>query len=229
MRYSTDSGSNYTTLTTTSVAAGQTDNSSLSVPAQSHGTEVIIKYSVENATEGLSQSEATLSTITISCPVNAIAVSSSTNGCGNNGVGQGGVYGNSTISIDNSGSNVAALYVQRRRVNAVNGNETAFAYFANGTTGGASGQSINAGATTSYSFDSHPHGTEIQYRWSTDGTNWTELSTFTISCANVSTSLGTCSDDTGQQTPTITLSSGYKQQTQYFIKMSTHLKVSQIG
>ena len=49
MRYSTDSGSNYTTLTTTSVAAGQTDNSSLSVPAQSHGTEVIIKYSVENA------------------------------------------------------------------------------------------------------------------------------------------------------------------------------------
>ena len=136
---------NYTTLTTTSVAAGQTDNSSLSVPAQSHGTEVIIKYSVENATEGLSQSEATLSTITISCPVNAIAVSSSTNGCGNNGVGQGGVYGNSTISIDNSGSNVAVtLYVQRRRVNAVNGNETAFAYFANGTTGGASDRGTNS-------------------------------------------------------------------------------------
>ena len=87
--YSTDSGSSFTTLTATSVAAGQTDSSSLSVPAQSHGTAVIIKYTVANTSEGLSQSEVTLSTITISCPVSAIAVTSSTNGCGNNGVGQG--------------------------------------------------------------------------------------------------------------------------------------------
>ena len=63
------------------------------------------------------------------------------------------VYGNSTISIDNSGSNVAVtLYVQKRKVNAVTGNETAFAYFATGTTGGSSGQSISAGATDTYSF-----------------------------------------------------------------------------
>ena len=124
---------------------------------------MIIKYTVANTSEGLSQSEVTLSTITISCPVSAIAVTSSTNGCGDNGVGQGGVYGNSTISIDNSGSNVAVtLYVQKRKVNAVTGNETAFAYFATGTTGGSSGQSISAGATDTYSFDSHPHGTEIQ-------------------------------------------------------------------
>ena len=220
VRYSTDSGSSYTTLTATSVAAGQTDTSSLSVPAQSHGTAVIIKYSVANTSEGLSQSEATLSTITISCPVSAIAVTSSTNGCGNNGVGQGGVYGNSVISIDNSGSNVAVtLYVQKRKVNAVTGNEIAFAYFANGTTGGASGQSISAGASSSYSFDSHPHGTEIQYRWSTDGSNWTNLSTFTVSCANVSTSAGTCSNDTGKQTPTITLSSGSQATVSVFFKV----------
>ena len=192
----------------------------MSVPAQTHGTAVIIKYSVANTSEGLSQSEATLSTITISCPVSAIAVTSSTNGCGNNGVGQGGVFGNSVISIDNSGSNVAVtLYVQKRKVNAVTGNETAFAYFASGTTGGASGQSISAGASSSYSFDSHPHGTEIQYRWSTDGSNWTELSTFTVSCANVSTSAGTCSNDTGKQTPTITLSSGSQATVSVFFKV----------
>ena len=220
VRYSTDSGSSYTTLTATSVAAGQTDSSTLSVPAQSHGTSVIIKYTVANTSEGLSQSEATLSTITISCIVTDILVTSSTNGCGNNGVGQGGVYGNSTISIDNTGSNVAVtLYVQKRKVNAVTGTETAFAYFATGTTGGSSGQSISAGATDTYSFESHPHGTEIQYRWSTDGSNWTELSTFTVSCANVSTSAGTCSNDTGKQTPTITLSSGSQATVSVFFKV----------
>ena len=53
VRYSTDSGSSYTTLTATSVAAGQTDSSTLSVPAQSHGTSVIIKYTVANTSEGL--------------------------------------------------------------------------------------------------------------------------------------------------------------------------------
>ena len=41
VRYSTDSGSSYTTLTATSVAAGQTDSSTLSVPAQSHGLSLI--------------------------------------------------------------------------------------------------------------------------------------------------------------------------------------------
>ena len=112
MRYSTDDGSSYTTLTATSVAAGATDTSSLSISAQTHTTEVIIKYSVANSSEGLSQSEATLSTITINCPVTNIAVTSATNGCGNNGVGQGGVYGSSKIEIDNSGSNIAVtLYV----------------------------------------------------------------------------------------------------------------------
>ena len=144
VRYSTDDGSSYTTLTATSVAAGATNSSSLSISAQTHTTAVIIKYSVANASEGLSQSEATLSTITINCPVTNIAVTSVTNGCGNNGVGQGGVYGSSKIEIDNSGSNIAVtLYVQKRKVNPISGNETAFAYFASGTTGGASGQSIN--------------------------------------------------------------------------------------
>ena len=55
VRYSTDGGSNYTTLSTATVAAGQTDTSSLSIPAQTHTTQVIIKYSVANASEGLSQ------------------------------------------------------------------------------------------------------------------------------------------------------------------------------
>ena len=95
----------------------------------------------------------------------------------------------------------------RDRVNAVNGNETAFAYFANAVTGKASGKVISAGASTTYNFDSHPNGTEIQYRYSTDGSSWTELSTFTASCASVSTSLGSCSASQ-TQTPSITLSSG---------------------
>ena len=76
VRYSTDGGSNYTTLSTATVAAGQTDTSSLSVPAQSHDTSVIIKYCVANSSEGLSQSEVSLSTITINCPVIAPASSS---------------------------------------------------------------------------------------------------------------------------------------------------------
>ena len=83
--YSTDGGSNFTVLTATTVGAGETDSSSLSVPALSHDTSVIIKYSVANASEGLSQSEVTLSTITIDCPVIAPAVSHETNGCKNNG------------------------------------------------------------------------------------------------------------------------------------------------
>ena len=56
-------GSSFTTLTATSVGAGQTDNSTLSVPAQAHTTTVIIKYTVANTSDSLSQSEATLSII----------------------------------------------------------------------------------------------------------------------------------------------------------------------
>jgi len=206
--YSTDGGSNYTTLSTATVGAGQTDTSSLSIPSQTHTTQVIIKYSVANTSEGLSQSEATLSTITINCPVTNIAVTSATNGCGNNGVGQAGVYGGTKISIDNSASNVAVtLYVQKRKVNPVNGNETPFAYFANLTTGGESGESISAGAETNYTFDSHPNGMETQYRYSTDGSSWTNLDTIVSSCAGVTTSLGSCSASQ-TQTPSITLFSG---------------------
>ena len=206
--YSTDGGSSYTTLSTATVGAGQTDTSSLSIPSQTHTTQVIIKYSVANTSEGLSQSEATLSTITINCPVTNIAVTSATNGCGNNGVGQAGVFGGTKISIDNSGSNVAVtLYVQKRKVNPVNGNETPFAYFANSTTGGESGQSISAGAETNYTFDSHPNGMETQYRYSTDGSSWTNLDTIVSSCASVTTSLGSCSASK-TQTPSITLFSG---------------------
>ena len=208
VEYSTDGGSSYTTLSTATVAAGQTDTSSLSIPSQTHTTQVIIKYSVANASEGLSQSEITLSTITINCPVTNIAVTSATNGCGNNGVGQAGVHGGTKISIDNNGSNVAVtLYVQKRKVNPVNGNETPFAYFANSTTGGESGQSISAGAETNYTFDSHPNGMETQYRYSTDGSSWTNLDTIVSSCAGVTTSLGSCSASQ-TQIPSITLFSG---------------------
>ena len=117
VRYSTDGGSNYTTLSTATVAAGQTDSSSLSVPAQSHGTSVIIKYTVANTSEGLSQSEATLSTITIDCPVISVSATHATNGCANNGKSQGGTMGKMKLNIDNSGSNVAVtVLIQKRAV-----------------------------------------------------------------------------------------------------------------
>ena len=111
----------------------RTRDTSLSVPAKAHLTSVVIKYSATNTSEGLSQSEQTLSTITIDCENPVVTVTSGTNGCGNNGVSQGGVFGNSYITIDATESNVAVtVYVQKRKVNAVSGNETDFAYFATG-------------------------------------------------------------------------------------------------
>ncbi len=211
VRYSTNGGSSYTTLTATSVAAGQTDTSSLSISAQSHTTAVIIKYSVANSSEGLSQSEATLSTITIDCEVISLTATKAADGCSNNGTGQGGVFGKTKINIDNSGSNVAVnVRLQKQTTNAVSGDVTTWAYFASGTTGGSSGTSINAGvADTQFSFDSLAHGTGIQYRYSTnDGSTWTEIgSKITMSCAGVSTAVGTCSVSS-TQTTTITLNSG---------------------
>ena len=130
VRYSTDGGSNYTTLSTATVAAGQTDNSSLSIPAQSHGTAVIIKYTVANTSEGLSQSEATLSTITIDCPVIAVTATHATNGCANNGKSQGGTMGKMKLNIDNSGSNVAVtVLIQKRVTNPLSGNVGDWEYF----------------------------------------------------------------------------------------------------
>ena len=213
------------------MAKETTDNSTLSISGISHNTVVRIKYTVANASEGLTQAETTISPdITIDCPYTNVVVTSATNGCTSNGTSQGGVYGSSVITIDNSASNVdVTIYVQRRKINPVTGNEIAFQYFANAKTGGSSGQSVSAGATTSYSFDQTPHGTVIQYRHSTDGTNWTELSTFTVSCANVSTSAGTCSEDTGKQTPTITLNSGDQATVSVFYKVQYQLMVEQPG
>ena len=208
--YSTDGGSNYTTLSTTTVAAGQTDSSSLSVPAQSHGTSVIIKYTVTNTSEGLSQSEATLSTITIDCPVIAVTATHASNGCKNNGTGQGGTMGKMKLNIDNSGSNVAVtVLIQKRVTNAISGDVGDWEYFSAG--GGTDGTSINAGvADTQFNFNSGAaNGTGREHRYSVDGgSTWTEIgSKLTISCASVSTSLGACSDSQ-TQTPSITLNSG---------------------
>ena len=209
--YSTDGGSNFTVLTATTVGAGATDSSSLSVPALSHDTSVIIKYSVANSSEGLSQSEVTLSTITINCPVIAPAVSHETNGCKNNGTGQGGTMGKIKITVDNSGSNVAITFlVQKRATNAVTGNVGDWMYFGGSTTGEDSGKSINAGATQEFAVNTAiANGTGREHRYSTDGgATWTAIgSALTISCASVSTSLGSCSDSQ-TQTPSITLSSG---------------------
>jgi hypothetical protein len=48
---------------------------------------------------------------------------------------------------------------------------------------------------------------ETQYRYSTDGSSWTNLDTIVSSCAGVTTSLGSCSASQ-TQTPSITLFSG---------------------
>ena len=158
----------------------------------------------------MSQSEATLSTITIDCPVIAVTVTHATNGCANNGKSQGGTLGKMKLNIDNSGSNVAVtVLIQKRVTNALSGNVGDWEYFNAG--GGSSGTSIDAGvADTQFNFNSGAaNGTGREHRYSVDGGNtWTEIgSKLTVSCASVSTSLGACSDSQ-TQTPSITLSSG---------------------
>ena len=79
---STDSGStfsSYTTLAVTEVAKETTDNSTLSISGISHNTVVRIKYTVANASEGLTQAETTISPdITIDCPYTNVVVTGST-------------------------------------------------------------------------------------------------------------------------------------------------------
>ena len=118
---STDGGStfsSYTTLAITEVAKETTDNSTLSISGISHNTVVRIKYTVANASEGLTQAETTISPdITIDCPYTNVVVTSATNGCTSNGTSQGGVYGSSVITIDNSASNVdVTIYVQEEKL-----------------------------------------------------------------------------------------------------------------
>ena len=61
VRYSTDdSGSSFTTLTQQLLELEQTDSTTLTIPAQAHTTTVVIKYSVANTANSLSQSEASV-------------------------------------------------------------------------------------------------------------------------------------------------------------------------
>ena len=123
---------------------------------------------------------------------------------------------------------------KRRTTNAVTGNETAFAYFATGRNRWLQWtiykqvlliQNLKLKATQ--------HGTEIQYRWSTDGgSTWTELINvycFMCKCLNISRYMFK-RYLFRKQTPTITLSSGSdKLQSQYFSKLNTQLIMDQIG
>ena len=106
------------------------------------------------------------------------------------------------ITVDNSGSNVAITFlVQKRATNAVTGSVGDWAYFGGSVTGEDSGKSINAGATQEFAVNTAiANGTGREHRYSTDGgSTWTEIgSKLTISCASVSTSLGSCSDSQTQ-------------------------------
>ena len=64
----------YTTLAVTEVAKETTDNSTLSISGISHNTVVRIKYTVANASEGLTQAETTISPdITIDCHIQMLS------------------------------------------------------------------------------------------------------------------------------------------------------------
>ena len=233
VRYSTDDSASFTTFDTTTVGAGATDSTTLTIPAQAHTTTVVIKYSVANAANSLSQSEASVSAIsdiTIDCEVKVVTAAHALNGCKNNGTGQQSTLGKSKINVDNSGSNVAVtVLLQRRTTNAVTGNVSDWGYFFTGETGGASGTTIAAGvADTEFNFNNPgtARGTGLEHRFSIDGgTTWTEITTnhdgtgdskITPTCAYVTTSIGSCTDSL-TQVPSITIANGAdNDKTMYF-------------
>ena len=183
MRYSTDDSVSFTTLSTTTVGAGASDSTTLTIPAQVHLTTVVIKYSVANTANSLSQSEASvaaISDITIDCEVKVVTATHALNGCKNNGTGQQSTLAKSKINVDNSGSNVAVtVLLQRRTTNAVTGNVSDWGYFFTGETGGSSGTTISAGvADTEFNFNNPgtARGTGLEHRFSIDGgTTWTVI------------------------------------------------------
>ena len=226
--YSINSGTPQT-FSTVQVSGGATNNTSLTVPAQSNGTTVDITWYAQYTAEDLREpvtSTTALSTITIdtsSCGPSSpsLTVSQSLGSCSTGGGTQ-----TSTLSITNNSGASAYVTVEY----STNGGSS---WTVHTDAQEADNLTITNGSTNTSLTATVPHGSAITWRYKASDTsgNWTGLSYSTLSAsstvdcdpdATVTQSLGSCSAANGNQTSTLSILNDESSTIYYLVEYSTN-------